>query len=135
MRVLAAIIILVLIFPGCGKDRQTAIPYVYVNKLLYPNTLDYIPISGYLYVNGGYRGIVIYRSTQEDFMVYERCCPYDPEKTGARVSVDASGFFCVDSVCMSRFNLPYGTPESGPSPFALLQYRYSYDGETLMIYN
>lgn len=135
MRLLTAIILLLLVFAGCGKDRQPQIPYVYVDLRLYPNTIDYIRTTGYIYVNGGYRGIIVYRASQDEFMVYERCCPYDPEKTGARVSVDASGFFCIDSVCMSKFNLPYGTPEGGPTPFALMQYRHSYDGETLMIYN
>ena len=135
MRVLTAIILLLLVFAGCGKDKQPQIPYVYVNKILYPNTMDYIPISGYLYVNEGYRGIIVYRVSQDEFMVYERCCPYDPEKTGARVSVDASGFMCVDSVCMSKFNLPYGIVESGPSPYSLMQYRWNYDSEVLYIYN
>ena len=135
MRTLTAIILLLLVFVGCGKDRQPQIPYVYVSKILYPNTMDYIPTTGYLYVNAGYRGIIVYRASQDEFMVYERCCPFDPEKTGARVSVDASGFICIDSVCMSKYNLPYGTPEGGPTPFSLMQYRYSYDGETLMIYN
>lgn len=135
MRVLAAIILFLLIVPGCGKDGRPQIPYVYVNLELYPNTFDNISIGGYKYINAGYRGIVIYRMLSNEFMVYERCCPFDPEKTGARVTVEASGLTCIDSVCMSRFNLPYGTPESGPSRYSLMQYRYSFDGDRLLIYN
>jgi len=135
MRVLIAIILLLMIAPGCGKDKRPLIPYVYVNLQLYPNTLDYVPVGGYKYVTGGYRGIVIYRMLPDEFAVYERCCPYDPEKTGARVSVDPSGSTCTDSVCMSKFILYDGTPYGGPSPYALMQYRYSYDGDKLLIYN
>jgi hypothetical protein len=135
MRVLIALILLFLVFPGCKKDNQPLIPYVYVNLQLYPNSLDYIPVGGYLYVNAGYRGIVVYRMLPEQFAVYERCCPYDPENTGAKISVDAGGSTCIDSVCMSKFILYDGSPYGGPSPYSLMQYRYSYDGETLLIYN
>lgn len=135
MRILIAIILLLLVVPACNKDNQPVIPYVYVNLQLYPNSLDYIPIGGYIYVNGGYRGIIVYRFLQDQFMVYERCCPYDPEKEGARVSVESSLSTCVDSVCMSKFILYDGTPYDGPSPYTLMQYRYTYDGETLQIFN
>jgi len=135
MRILIAIILLLLVVPACNKDNQPQIPYVYVNLMLYPNTLDYIPVGGYRYENAGYRGILIYRLLPDEFAVFERCCPYDPEKTGARVSVDASGLQCTDSVCMSKFILLNGTPTQGPSPYSLMQYQYTYDGETLQIFN
>lgn len=135
MRVLTAIFLLLFIFAGCGKDKQPQIPYVYVNLILYPNTLDNIDIGGYKYIDGGYRGIVIYRMLPDQFSVYERCCPFDPEATGARVTVDASGSTCTDPVCGSGFILYDGTPYKGPSPYALMQYRWSYDGEKLLVYN
>jgi hypothetical protein len=135
MRILIAIFILLLIVPACKKDKQPQIPYVYVNLQLYPNSMDYIPIGGYIYKNAGYRGIVIYRFLSDEFMVYERCCPYDPEKTGAMITVDPSGTTCTDSVCMSKFILYDGSPYGGPSPFSLLPYRYTYDGDALYIYN
>jgi hypothetical protein len=135
MRILIAIILLLLVIPACDKDNQPQIPYVYVNLVLYPNTLDYIPVGSYRYENAGYRGILIYRLLPDEFFVYEQCCPYDPEKAGARVSVDASGIQCIDSVCMSKFILIHGTPTDGPSPYSLLQYQYTYDGETLHIFN
>ena len=135
MRSLLTILILLMLVPACKKDNQPLIPYVYVNLQLYPNSLDYIPVGSYKYVNGGYRGIVIYRMLPDQFTVFERCCPYDPEKTGARVVVDASGSTCTDSVCKSKFILYDGTTYGGPSPYPLMQYRYSYDGEALLIYN
>jgi len=135
MRVLIAIILILLVVPGCKKEKRPLIPYVYVNLQLYPNSLDFIPVGGYKYVNGGYRGIVIYRILQDEFSVFERCCPYDPEKAGARIVVDPSGITCTDSVCMSQFILTDGTPYHGPSPYSLMQYRWNYDGETLLIFN
>ncbi len=135
MRILAVIIFFLLVVPGCDKEKQPQIPYVYVNLQLYPNSLDYIPEGGYKYINAGYSGIVIYRFLNEQFSVYERCCPYDPEKPGAIITVDPSGTTCTDSVCMSKFILYDGTPYSGPSPYTLMQYRWSYDGDALYIYN
>jgi hypothetical protein len=135
MRILALILLLLLVVPACKKDSQTKIPYVYVNLLLYPDSMDYIAVGGYKYFTGGYKGIVIYRILQDQFMVYERACPYDPEVTNARVNVDASASTCSDSVCGSKFILYDGSPYAGPSPFFLMTYRWSYDGETLQVYN
>lgn len=135
LQIVSLILLLLLVSPACDNEKQPQIPYVYVNIPLYPNSIDFIPIGGYLYVNGGYRGIVVYRFLEDEFGVYERCCPYDPEMSNARVSVDRSGTTCVDSVCMSKFILYDGSPYAGPSPYMLMKYRYSYDGDLLLIYN
>ncbi len=136
MRILILTILLLLVVPGCRKDKQPLIPYVYVNIQLFPDSMDYIPEGGFKYIDyAGYRGIVIYRLLHEQFMVYERCCPFDPEKTGARVTVDVSKSTCSDSVCKSKFILYDGSPYAGPSPYSLMTYRWSYDGEILQIYN
>jgi len=131
----ASLLFILLAF-SCGKEKQPSIPYVYVNEILYPNSMDYVPVGGYKYINGGYRGIIIYRMLPNEFKVYERCCPYDPEKANARVRVNSDNTTAVDSVCMSHFILLDGSPYgNGPSPYALMTYNYSYDGETLLIYN
>jgi hypothetical protein len=135
MRLLIVIILLLFVVPACNKESQPLIPYVYVSIQLYPDSMDYINVSGYKYVNGGYSGIVVFRISQSEFMVYERCCPYDPQKTGARITVDPSSITCTDSVCMSQFILTDGSPYKGPSPYSLMQYHWSYDGDVLMIYN
>lgn len=136
VRTLAVLIFLLMIVPGCENDNRPLIPYVYVNLKLYPNTMDYIPVGSYKYIdNEGYRGIVVFRLLQDEFAVYERCCPYDPEKTGARITTDLSNTTCTCPVCASKFILYDGSPYGGPSPYALMKYRYDYDGEVLRIYN
>lgn len=135
MRILIMLILLLLVVPGCDKEKQPLIPYVYISLQLYPDSMDYIPEGGYKYVNAGYRGIIVYRFLHDQFMVYERCCPYDPENTEAIIKVDPSGSTCIDSACMSKFVLYDGSPYDGPSPYPLMQYRSSYDGEVLNIYN
>ncbi len=123
-------------FNSCGKDEnETSIPYVYVDFLLYPNTLDYIADGQWAYVSGGYKGIIIYRPMNDQFMAYERACPFDPLVEGARIEVESSGIIAVDSVCGSRFLLTDGTPIAGPAGIPLKQYRTSYDGYVLRVYN
>jgi nitrite reductase/ring-hydroxylating ferredoxin subunit len=121
---------------SCGKEEtRDQIPYVYVNFPLYVNTLDYVAEGQYIYVSGGYKGIIIYRPIRDEFLAYERACPHDPLKEGARVKVDESGLIAVDSLCGSKFILTDGSPIEGPAGIALKQYRTHYDGHVLMVYN
>ncbi|MBK7212951.1 MAG: hypothetical protein IPH88_06575 [Bacteroidales bacterium] len=129
-------LLLVLFAVSCGKEDQPDIPYVLVDNYFYPNTMDYIPVSGYKYVSGGYKGIIIYRISQEEFRIFERCCPHDPEKSNARVIVNSDNIIATDTVCGSSFLLLDGSPTgAGPSSFGLLQYHYSYTNDILYIFN
>jgi len=134
---LTAILAAILLQPSCKKDDgQGEIPTVLVNFVMYPNTLDYVEIGGWIYKNEyGYRGIIIYRMSPDDFMAYERTCPHDPEKSTAIVEVESSGVTAVDSTCMSRFLLTDGSAFSGPSTRPLKQYRTEYDGNKLYVTN
>lgn len=126
----------VISFFSCGKDEtKDLIPYVYVNFTMYPNTIDYIAIGQWVYVTGGYKGIIIYRPQSDEFMAYERACPHDPLTEGARVEVESSGLIAVDSVCGSQFILTDGSPIKGPAKIPLKQYRTSWDGYGLTIFN
>jgi nitrite reductase/ring-hydroxylating ferredoxin subunit len=135
--VLFTCLLLLTIFTGCDKENEgSQIPYIYVNFEIYPNTLDFIPETGYVYVTGGYKGIIIYRQFSDQFMAYERACPHDPLVEGARVQVESSGIIAVDSVCGSRFLLTDGSPLKGsPASRPLKQYRTSYDGHVLRVMN
>lgn len=130
------ICLLFLTFNSCNKDEnQDVIPYVYVNFAMYPNTIDFIPDGQWVYVSGGYKGIIIYRPQNDEFLAFERACPYDPLTEGAKVDVELSGIIAVDSVCGSRFLLTDGSPIEGPAGISLKQYRTSYDGHILQVYN
>ncbi len=124
-------------FAACRKDNAVSrVPYVYVNAVIYPNSLDFIPISGSIYVNNyGNRGIVVYRMEADVFFAYDRTCPYDPENPLARVVLEPSGISVKDPVCGSKFLLTDGFPYEGPSKSPLLQYRTTYNGEQLYISN
>ncbi len=125
------------VFNSCTKDENQTIPYVYVNFYIQPNSTLYQKlnvIGGWEYLTGGYNGIVVYRLNQDEFMAFDRACPYD-YMNGCRIQVESSFTTAIDSCCKSRFILTDGSPFSGPAHVSLKQYRTSYDGNNLHISN
>lgn len=133
------VIALVFLTPGCSKDDPyPEIPYVYVNFSLNPNSPQYDRlnvVNGWETVYGGYNGILIFRLSFDQFVAFERACPYDPTKQGAQVRVEPGGTTCYCPVCNSRYIMTDGTPFDGPSRYPLKQYQTVYDGMMLYISN
>jgi nitrite reductase/ring-hydroxylating ferredoxin subunit len=137
----------IVLFTGsCGKEKQcNDFPDTYIDIFIQPNTLDYIPDGGFVYVtaNPPSRGIIVYRPFHEQFMVYERICPYDPYACCnpenaydcSALLVETSGIIAVDTCCGSRYLLTDGSVIEGPSVCPLYQYRAEYDGIYLHIFN
>ncbi len=124
---------------ACKKETPPPeIPYVYVNFILNPNGTQYIhlnSVNGWETVTGGYKGILIFRKSVNEFSAFERACPYDPLITGAQVRVDTSGITCYCPVCNSKYIMVDGTPYEGVSRYPLKQYTTNYDGNMLYISN
>ena len=136
-RFLFPMIFFLLLTPQCKKDKDQ-IPYVYVNFYITINSTQYIGlnnIGGHEYFTGGSRGIIIYRRSTDEFMAYERNCPYQPSNSCAQVEVDNSGVMAVDSCCGSQFLLIDGSIVTGPATVMLKQYHTTYDGTTLHVFN
>ncbi|MBI4931577.1 MAG: hypothetical protein HY841_12480 [Bacteroidetes bacterium] len=128
--------ILLISFGGCKKDKNE-IPDVYVDVYLYTTDPAFSPlnaITGYTYLAGGSKGILIYRKSQNEFMAYDRHCTYNV-KEGNTVTVDASGLLAVDSKCGSKFLVTDGSPNSGPATNPLKLYQTAFDGTVLHISN
>ena len=130
------------IWVGCSDDDpEPEIPYVYVDFIIDPSSILYnnLNIPGnYAYVNGGYRGIIIYHFTEDEYIAYERTCTYDPQETCSKLRVDKSGLIAVDSCCDSKFILLDGSPmEGSKATIALRRYQTSYDPyyKRLHVYN
>lgn len=135
-----------ILFPFCKKEiPQPELPYAYINIFIYPNSLDYIPDGGYAYfsANPPSRGIIVYRPFNDEFMVYERTCPYDPNACCANndasscsvLIVEDSGMTIIDTCCNSQYLITDGSPFAGPSPYMLKQYQSYYNGDVLHIFN
>ncbi|MDP4281910.1 MAG: hypothetical protein Q8867_07130 [Bacteroidota bacterium] len=124
---------------SCKKEQEdNNIPTVAVSFSINPNSTEYIELNvvgGWIYLTGGYRGILVYRKSADEFMAYDRACPYDWSESKARIVVDTSGLTASCPSCKSKYILLDGSPYKGPSTYSLKQYQTSYDGQLLYIYN
>ncbi len=123
-------------FSGCKKNKDD-VPVVSVDILLYTTDPAFSPlnaISGYIYVAGGSKGIIVFRKSSTEFMAWDRHCTYKVSE-GNQVTVDASGLIAVDAVCGSKFLITDGSPNAGPASTSLKYYLTTFDGTVLHIYN
>jgi len=133
----AFLLVFLFVMPQCKKDKDE-IPNAYVNFSIDVNSPQYNGlnnIGAYIYFTGGVRGIIIYHESVDEFMAYERNCPYQPSNSCATVEVDNSAVIAVDSCCGSKFLLLDGSVINGPATRQLKQYSTSFDGTTLHVFN
>lgn len=126
-------------FYSCKKDNDQ-IPEVLVDIQVNINNPGYYSlqaVGGWMYFDGGSRGILVYRRSQDEFMAYDRHCPYDPGNSCGKVNVDTSNnVMAVDPCCSSTFLLTDGSVVSGSAPRGLKQYMVYWDGMSMLrIYN
>ena len=131
-------ILFLLLLPGffLCKDNDDAIPDVYVDIEIDLNNPDFYllqAVGNYVYITGGVNGIIVYRKSFDEFMAYERTCPYDP-KTGI-VDVVADRHVAVDSLgCGSEFSLLIdGAVTKGPAGLPLKFYQTVYNNQTSIL--
>ncbi|MEB0249421.1 hypothetical protein QN344_04705, partial [Mucilaginibacter sp. 5B2] len=98
MKNIPALLIICLLFLGCGK-AESVVPRVPVNVKIVKTDPRYTALNapgGYVYISGaGVAGIIIYRQTDNSYVAYDRCSSYQPEKLCA-ISVDDTGFTATD---------------------------------------
>jgi len=145
--ILSAIVIIALPL-SCAKENPVdkLIPYVRVDLqinplspqfVLGPNGNGDLSIPGnWAYVNGGYRGIIIYNAGFGEYRAHERTAPNQyPNASNCRVSVDDTDFFAVDPCSGSKYSLLDGSNYEEPTLLSLKQYRTSFDGTYLYVFN
>jgi len=139
-RVFIAIMAGLLVLPtGCKKDTSN-IPSVTVDLYVYlsqPNYAVLNAVGGWMPLNGGVKGIIIYRRSNDEFAAYERSCTYDPTAANARIDVDSSNVIGVDHNCGSKFSLIDNSILNGPATRPLKTYYCDYDvaSQTVHVHN
>ena len=121
-----------ILFYGCDKDMQHPVPNVYVEFTVNMEmTYNLNTIGGWEYFTGGYRGIVIYRFSEDDFRVFDRTCTHDIYE---RIVVkDPPIAECEE--CESTYLLIDGSVVDGPARYPLKQYRTSFNYPFLHVSN
>jgi nitrite reductase/ring-hydroxylating ferredoxin subunit len=122
---------------GCRKSRNQ-IPNTPIDLYIDTKLPSYISLNivgGWIYASSGYKGLIIYRRSQDAFNAYERACPYDPTDDCSLVEVLKDNVTAVDSCCGSQYLITDGNVIKGPATQTLLQYQTTFDGTILHVFN
>jgi len=131
---------LILIFTGCNKNKNHPVPSIAFDITIDINLPSYnglIGVGGYTYVNGGSRGIIVYRRSIDEFVAFDRHSPADPDGLCTQpLYPDVDNFLTlIDSCSTARYSMYDGSPIVD-SEFGLRQYQTVYNGSNLLrIYN
>lgn len=129
---------------GCNKQPTSSsttvgVPNVTVNisniniNTSYPALTS---VGGWVFINGGYAGILLYRQSATAFLAFDRGCPYDCIlSSSAVIQVQAGGTTATCPVCGSKFSITSGNVLDGPSTLSLKQYTTSFTNPYLTITN
>lgn len=129
------------------------IPDVYVDFTLNLNDPEFVPLTamgGAVAVDSrtnnwgisaaGYdnNGIIIYSGVDE-FYAYDRTCPHDYSTNGLSVKVNIDAASSINATCPkcgTKYALSAGgTPASGIGRYPLKNYRTSFDGRYVRVWN
>ena len=123
---------------GCSPDMSDdAIPWqpfdvININLNL-PEYIDLKTDGRSMYIDGGVRGIIIYRKNASSYFAYERNCSFQPNSACATVDIHVSTLYLLCSCCSSTFDLATGYPTGGAAWRPLRQYDTTLNGSTLII--
>jgi hypothetical protein len=122
---LATLLFVLPFFSHCSKNNpNTVIPNVFVDVTLNinePSSFDLQPIGGFIYMNGGSNGLVVYRADLDNFKCYDRHATFNVDDW-CQVNVDSTRFKLIDTCSTSEFAIFDGTVLKGPATIPLKQY-------------
>ena len=132
-----AFFVLLLLTYSCDRENEHPVPFRYVDFSINVESTMHIElntINGFAYYSGGYRGIIVYRASQDEFMAFDRACPHHPFEEHALVRVFDSPI-AIDTLCGSRFLLLDGSVIDGPSRHPLKRYNTYFNYPYLQVTN
>lgn len=131
---------LLLLSSKCNNQNQHPVPFVPVDitiDIQLPSYSNLQGVGGWTYLNGGSRGIIVYRKAIDEFVAFDRHAPSDPEGScSIALYPDDQNFLqLIDSCNNAVFSLYDGSPVSN-SIFGLRQYATQFNGNNLLrVYN
>ncbi len=131
---------ILLISSKCHKNQNDIIPNIPFDitiDLNLPSYNELTGVGGWAYVNGGSRGIIVYRRAIDEFIAFDRHSPADPAGTCfLPLFPDATNFLVLKDTCNNAtFSLYDGSPMTN-SEYGLRQYATQFNGSNLLrIYN
>lgn len=127
-------IVLVTLPLSCGKEDHP-VPDYWVNFTINLESTQYIElngIGGWAYFSGGYKGVIIYRWSFDEFKAFDRACPHHPYEACGVVDVTDPPIATCEC-CGSQYLLIDGSVVEGPSKYPLKQYRTFFQDPYLQV--
>ena len=118
-------------------DNDSVVPLVNVDftiNINEPAFFELTNITGWVYVTGGSRGILIYRNNIDQFSAFDRHSPYNVDD-GCRVEVLEDQFTVKDECSDSSWIILDGSIATGPTEQPLKPYSTDFSGSFLRVYN
>jgi nitrite reductase/ring-hydroxylating ferredoxin subunit len=144
---------LAIILTSCNKNKNDVIPDVYIDFFLDINDPQFVNLTAmggsdtvdastnnWGYSAAGYdgNGIIIYRGVDE-FYAYDRTCPHDYTVNDLSIKVRIDLTYTINAVCPecgTTYALSAnGTPAGGIGRYPLKNYRTSFDGRFVRVWN
>ena len=135
---------------SCEKEKNDVIPDVYVSFTIDLNDPEFTSLTslfGSAYVNSntnnwgtraaGYNsnGIIVFTGADE-FYAYDRTCPHDYVENDISVKVNIDFIQAICPSCSTHYSLSTGgNPISGPGRYPLKNYKTSYSGNYVTVWN
>jgi hypothetical protein len=131
---------ILLLSSKCNNQNQNPVPFVPVDVTIdiqLPSYSNLQGVGGWTYLNGGSRGIIVYRKGIDEFVAFDRHSPADVSGTcPLPLYPDSQNFLQLKDSCNNAvFSLYDGSPVSN-SIYGLRQYATQFNGNNLLrVYN
>jgi len=131
------LVLFLIIISSCG-DSNDYIRNVYVDVEIDLSLPEFSPLNtvgNSIFIEGGNKGIIIYRFSNYEYNIYDRNCSYEPNLECSYIdSVNSTIAMC--GCCSSAFLLDQnGVAANSPAVLPLKQYNYSLNNTLLHIFN
>ena len=131
------LVLFLIIISSCG-DSNDYIRNVYVDVEIDLSLPEFSPLNtvgNSIFIEGGNKGIIIYRFSNYEYNIYDRNCSYEPNLECSYIdSINSTIALC--GCCSSAFLLDQnGVVANNPAILPLKQYNYSLNNTLLHIFN
>ena len=131
------LVLFLIIISSCG-DSNDYIRNVYVDIEIDLSLPEFSPLNtvgNSIFIEGGNKGIIIYRFSNYEYNIYDRNCSYEPNLECSYIdSINSTIAMC--GCCSSAFLLDQnGVAANSPAVLPLKQYNYSLNNTLLHIFN
>ena len=131
------LVLFLIIISSCG-DSNDYIRNVYVDVEIDLSLPEFSPLNtvgNSIFIEGGNKGIIVYRFSNYEYNIYDRNCSYEPNLECSYIdSINSTIAMC--GCCSSAFLLDQnGVAANSPAVLPLKQYNYSLNNTLLHIFN